>query len=50
MVLKKLEMLHMHSQQSSKKSTSFFGLLRDRNSEETQLRELVWASLQVRPR
>ena len=39
LVLKKLEMLH--SQQSSKKSTSFFGLLRDRNSEETQLRELV---------
>ena len=38
-MLKKLEMLH--SQQSSKKSTSFFGLLRDRNSEETQLRELV---------
>ena len=39
LVLKKLEMLH--SQQSSKKSTSFFGLLRDRSSEETQLRELV---------
>ena len=38
-VLNKLEMLH--SQRASKKSTSFFGLLRDRTSEETQTRELV---------
>ena len=39
LVMTKLEMLY--SQRAARKSTTFFGLLRDRSSEESQARELV---------